>query len=539
MKAAIYSYRRVSTLRQKDGVSLAIQTDEDTLKKLSEEYNLPISTINFSDEGLSAYNGDHLKNELGLFIGAVKNGEVADGSILTVYSLDRLSRQSIGFAKQTYYDLTNNGISIYSMLDNHLYRAHNAADDIIATIIFERSNNESKTKSDRTNGTALKRISDHKNGVRTADGYSYLISLGSNPWWIANREDKAVVPHPYYWDIAKEVYQMILAGNGIIKIVNYLNANYKAPRTPTKINDPQRRPEWKFSTIASFHKRRGLYGEKSVKVKGEQYKLNGYYPAIMTETQWYELQAIKKRRQTAEGNRKRVSLVSGMGIAKCLHCGAMIAAGLCSDTHTTRFYCAGKRNLQNGCKGFSFKGLWLESTLLKICQTAIFRPKQPDTSNLGVLTIKLEEVEAKRKKATALFFELDMTEEIAAGIRKLQDEAAQLRVQIDDEHAKVAQVQTIMDFDSVMAEWKAVSDTALDESNQEERKRVRELIRQSVSKIEVGRFDDGLHFKFTLVDSSIKYAIHNGKRGDKGKLEWRVSDPTNVKAAIAEGFFPY
>lgn len=271
MNAKIYSYRRVSTLVQTEGISLDIQSDINVLNKLSEEYNLPISNRTFSDEGKSAYKGEHLesdKGELAWFINAVKNNEIVKGSILCVYSLDRLSRQSIGYAKQIYLDLTNNGISIYSILDNHLYKAHDASSEIIATIIFERAHNESKTKSARTVGTALKRAEDHLNGVRSPDGYAYLIAGGNLPWWVEYRDDKAVVPHPFYFDVAKKVHQMILSGMGNNKILNYLNENVEPPITRSNVKHPERRKEWKHSTIANFHKIKGLFGQRISTING-------------------------------------------------------------------------------------------------------------------------------------------------------------------------------------------------------------------------------------------------------------------------------
>lgn len=83
-----------------------MQINDEVLKSLSNEHNLPIAQETYQDLGKSAYKGENLQNELGLFLSAVKSRTVAEGSILVLYSLDRLSRLEIGHAKQTYYDLT-------------------------------------------------------------------------------------------------------------------------------------------------------------------------------------------------------------------------------------------------------------------------------------------------------------------------------------------------------------------------------------------------------------------------------------------------
>ena len=230
-KAKIYSYTRISSTKQIDGLGLDIQIDDEVLKSLSTLHQLPIADKPLSDVGRSAFKGEHLKNNLGLFLKAVEENKVGVGSILVVYSLDRLSRQSLGFAKQIYLDLTNNGILIHSVTDNKTFKPHDIESEIFASIIFERAHNESKTKSNRTYDVAIKRANDHINGVRTDDGYSYLISLGNNPWWITNREDKAVVEQPQYFEVARKIYQMILDGWGNNKIVNFLNEHYEPPKS--------------------------------------------------------------------------------------------------------------------------------------------------------------------------------------------------------------------------------------------------------------------------------------------------------------------
>ncbi len=200
----IYSYSRVSTLEQKKGSGIAIQINEEVLKKLSDEHNLAIAKDTYQDLGKSAYKGENLKHELGIFLEAVKNGAVVTGSILVVYSLDRLSRLEIGHAKQTYLDLTNNGVSVYSIVDNHLYRAHNAADDIIATITFERAHNESKNKSRRVIDAA-------KEGLkRWKETKEHQSSLGRSPFWI----DQPTNTLNINADGVKKAVEMKLSGFG-------------------------------------------------------------------------------------------------------------------------------------------------------------------------------------------------------------------------------------------------------------------------------------------------------------------------------------
>ncbi|HFD4038265.1 TPA: recombinase family protein [Vibrio parahaemolyticus] len=518
--AHIYSYRRVSTLGQSEGVSLEVQSDENKLRELSEAYSLPISERIYSDVGKSAYKGEQLENELGYFLESVHSGEIKAGSILVVYSLDRISRQNIGFAKQIYLDLTNNGVSIYSILDSHLYRAHNAADEILATIIFERANNESKTKGQRNNSTALKVIEGHLQGKRTNDGYAYLVSFGNSPWWIAHREDGAVIEHPVYWDVAKQVYQKIVSGEGNLKILSWLNDNFDAPKTRTNVKAPQRMSEWKFSTIANFHKQQALYGLKNVTInknKPEQreFALDRYYPQLITESDWLALQAIKKKRRTADSTRKRYSLITGMGIAKCYNCGAVVAASMdkTKDVISTRYYCAGKRNLQNGCEGFSFKAKWVEKAILSCAIGHAFNTQEKDNTQLLALEGERDQAKTKLRKIKDLFVDdIEMMEEFVPQLKAIKNRIKELDVLIASEQREIAKIQEQEHLNYLTGSWNEITDDALNELNQDFRKKTRELVRDTFSKIEIGKLNEQAFCKATMIDGSVFYFVHNGKR---------------------------
>lgn len=299
----IYSYSRVSTLEQLKGSGLDTQIDQAVLQQLSKEHNLPISESVMSDKGKSAYHGEHLNHELGAFLQAIKGGSVAPGSILVVYSLDRLSRLQLGYAKQIYLDLTNAGINIYATLDNHLYQAHNVADEIVSSIVFERAHNESSTKSKRTTGAAKKRIDDHIKGVRAEDGNAIPIRLGRLPWWV-NSDNGSIKLDDYYAPIARELIDRTIAGSGLMKNLDWLNENY----TPPKQNKNKLSPVWNNNSIAQMHKQRSLIGEYSIKLQGTEHQLEGYIPALITETTYYKLLSVKQLENTPTNHTEHIRI---------------------------------------------------------------------------------------------------------------------------------------------------------------------------------------------------------------------------------------
>ncbi|WP_257880992.1 recombinase family protein [Vibrio parahaemolyticus] len=285
-----------------------MQINEEVLKSLSAEHSLPIAEETYQDLGKSAYKGEHLKNELGLFLSSVKDRTVVEGSILVVYSLDRLSRLEIGYAKQTYYDLTNNGVSVYSIVDNHLYRAHNAADDIIATITFERAHNESKNKSRRV-------IDSSKEGYkRWKDTAQFQKALGRTPLWI----DQSTNTFNINAEGVKKAVEMKIAGYGDLKIKQYLDANfeYKPTRKKGRVKQVN---TWDYTAIYQLWDRRSLFGEKTFKIEGVKYVMENYYPALIDEDTFRKLQASKKRQQGRETGSGKIPLLKSL--CRCGICG--------------------------------------------------------------------------------------------------------------------------------------------------------------------------------------------------------------------------
>ncbi|MDB6192016.1 recombinase family protein [Vibrio parahaemolyticus] len=290
------------------GSGVAMQINDEVFKSLSNEHNLPIAQETYQDLGKSAYKGEHLENELGLFLSAVKSGGVAKGSILVVYSLDRLSRLEIGYAKQTYYDLTNNGVSVYSIADNHLYRGHNAADDIVSTITFERAHNESKIKSRRV-------IDSHKEGhKRWKETSESQRNLGRTPLWI----DQSTNTFNINAEGVKKAVEMKIAGYGDLKIKQYLDANfeYKATRKKGRVKQAN---TWDYTAIYQLWDRRSLFGEKTFRIEGVEYVMENYYPALIDEDTFLKLQASKKRKQGRETASGKISLLKSL--CRCGICG--------------------------------------------------------------------------------------------------------------------------------------------------------------------------------------------------------------------------
>ncbi|MEZ8703925.1 recombinase family protein [Vibrio cyclitrophicus] len=117
----IYNYARVSSVKQLKGGGLETQQQRSVLERLSHEHNLPIHTENYVDEGLSAYHGKHKEGALGVVLEKIDDGTISSGSILVVFSLDRLSRETVNIAMEQLLSIINKGVRVYTHIDDTLF----------------------------------------------------------------------------------------------------------------------------------------------------------------------------------------------------------------------------------------------------------------------------------------------------------------------------------------------------------------------------------------------------------------------------------
>lgn len=112
---AVYAYLRFSSDGQRDGDSIERQTRDIDAYCLT--HGLTISKW-LRDEGVSAFHGRNRKRgELAGFIAGVMTGDVEAGSTLIVESVDRLSREEVMDALDTYTTLINAGLTIITTMD--------------------------------------------------------------------------------------------------------------------------------------------------------------------------------------------------------------------------------------------------------------------------------------------------------------------------------------------------------------------------------------------------------------------------------------
>jgi DNA invertase Pin-like site-specific DNA recombinase len=419
-----YSYIRFSGPRQLKGDSLRRQTELSS--KYAKEHGLTLDESLKPDKGLSAFSGKHrLKGALGQFLALVNAGEISEGSILLVESLDRLSREEITEALEQFLAIIGSGIKIITLGDNNREYTKetinsNVGELIVGLTIMSRAHEESKMKSFRVGKAWMAKRE------KASDGGKKLTSKA--PAWLKISSDKiAYELLPERAEIIEHIYKLKLAGKGTERIARELNQDKELKWTP---KSPRKGGQsgWRGSYIEKILHMRAVIGEfqphRLIEGKrqpvGEPWK--GYYPAAISEQLFYQVQQqIRENSKVYEkgnggrgGRNGAVSNLFGY-IATCGYCGYPMAY---VNKGEWRYLVCDQAQRKIGCQYLSVRYQEFEETVLTYCRgldPAELLPGREEVeshirllqSQLSITKAKLGEVARKTGNLTDAIAEAD------------------------------------------------------------------------------------------------------------------------------------
>ncbi|EIE9665548.1 recombinase family protein [Vibrio cholerae] len=555
----IYSYSRISSKKQQRGRGLEIQRERESIERLKQEFGLQESPIVLSDSGKSAFHGLHVKDgKLGWFLKAVENGDVAPGSILVVQGFDRFSREDIISATNQLTNITARGVMIYSAMEQiHLGHPDDGnqtrADKLKEAMgAFTRAYSESQAKSYRVNELTELAIAEFKQGVRDEkNGRVKAIKVvGNDVWWIDN-SDGTIRKRDGYFQLAKEIIERRTRGESVHKLCQWLNDIDRPGYLPCPTNRSDKRGakgRWAREIVhrmseprrskveGSSVTARPILGEKLIRDE----VLVGYYPALVTEEQYYALMdTVKNRARPKRHDCRGESLLSGINVY-CAHCNSRVTRTM--ETGGILNYRCGHSTCDSH---WSKRGELLESALLKTCIDKVWRPERKKNylDPCRVIEGELAIVNEKIKELERDLSEEGYSKVLARAVRDLEAKEQTLRGKLEE--AKTLNAVTLRSQPTELAErWKQVTDDTLDMNNDLGRRNVRELIYQSCEYIKIGRpsvdavCDDDLPEKrrFILdIDIKFKDGVHRFIRlGAKSIIHVSGTDFVSVKGRTAE-----
>ena len=453
-KARVYSYLRFSDPKQAAGGSIDRQLEYAARWAADHDLELDAS-LSLRDEGLSAYHQRHVRQgALGVFLRAVEDGQVHAGSVLIVEGLDRLSRAEPLQAQAQLAQIVNAGITVVTASDGREYNRERLKaqpmDLVYSLLVMIRAHEESDTKSKRVKAAIRRQCQGWIAGTWRAP-----IRVGKDPHWVRESEGGEFELIPERTEAVRHVIAMFRQGHGAVRIVREL------AERDLQITDSGRSAS---SHIYRLLANRMLIGEKTVEVDGETFRLEGYYPALLTPAEFADLRYLAEQRGRRKGKGEIPGVVTGLGITYCGYCGAAIVAqnimGRRRDADGRPY--PGHRRLHcvtysqsAGCKvSGSCSVVPVERALMLYCsdQINLTRLLEGDSGTVSLAAQlasarqRVAELEAKVQRVTEalLFDDGDAPAAVLRRVRELESQLASERLDVDSfEHQLAASASNV------------------------------------------------------------------------------------------------
>ena len=322
-------------------------------------------SLSLRDEGLSAYHQRHVKQgALGVFLKAVDEGRIPPGSVLVVEGLDRLSRAEPIQAQAQLAQIINAGITVVTASDGREYnRASLKAqpmDLVYSLLVMIRAHEESDTKSKRVKASIRRQCDGWVAGT-----YRGLIRNGKDPQWLRwTGEAWELIPERV--EAVHYALRLYRQGMGAVRA-------YRLMRDEGYVLS-----DWGISgqQIYRLVQLPALKGAKRIEVDGEPFLLEDYYPRLLSDAEFDELQDLVGQRFRRRGKGEIPGIVTGMGITWCGYCGTAIvgqnmmgrakASGKIADGHR-RLHCTSYSNNAGCTAGGTCSVAPIERALMSYC----------------------------------------------------------------------------------------------------------------------------------------------------------------------------
>lgn len=492
MSGVVYSYLRFSDPSQAAGHSAERQSAY--AQRWAQEHGLQLDDrLTMRDEGLSAYHQRHVKSgALGVFLAAVEEGRIVPGSVLVVEGLDRLSRAEPIQAQAQLAQIVNAGITVVTASDGKAYSRESLRaqpmDLIYSLLVMIRAHEESDTKSKRVSAAIRKQCQGWMAGT-----WHGKLRNGKDPAWVVETPEGWAL-HPERAEAVRQAVRLYLDGHSGKGIVVRLAAAGLAVSGGTVA----------ATSLYKVFKNKALAGIKALEVGGEAFELAGYYPAVLSDAEWSDLQAAGGQRGRRGAKSSIPHIITGLGITYCGYCGcAMSGQHLFGKLRTPgqrlndgyrRLLCAGQQYASGRCSHPKSRSVApVERALINYCSDMInlraLYPSDraaPVRADLVARRQALAEVEqqAERLMAAMLATAAEGTPAMfARKANELEAQRGQLQREIQAAEHQLGSLAR-NDLDGVDAKWAALAEgvQALD---YDARLKARQLVADTFERIVV------------------------------------------------------
>ncbi|EBK0477677.1 recombinase family protein [Salmonella enterica] len=523
----LYSYIRFSSMRQSEGSSYERQIA--MARRVAEEHGLELVN-DYQDLGVSAFKGANSRTgALSRFLDEIGRS-IPVGSWLFIENLDRLSRADIVTAQELFLSIIRRGITIVTGMDNKIYSLEtvnaNPLDLLISIMMFTRGNEESQTKRNRTNASALLKVKAHQQNPQSPA--VAIEEIGKNMWWTDTTSGR-VLPHPVYFPVLQKIVQMKMEGHSTGSVLNYLNEHHEPP--PAQSN--KKHSKWSIAMISRLFQTRALIGVKEVSIDGVTYELKDYYPRVMSDTDFYFLKKNMITKSWSFGKEidHIIPLLTGIGVLRCAHCGsAMIKQkGANGKPDHYRYTCDGSRSGRVDCPypNWGFRGATLDAAVLRLIADKIWI-NEDKTNPIPEIRVKIDDISRKIDNLINLSAMTGATKELADQITTLNSQREALHEEI-----RLYERESY----SVDSEgWEKLAEFDLNDVYNEERLKVRLKIKSALRTIECMRVNKKFNlFTLEYIDGKKQRVVIENGRGVRAGQTFVDLKTINDKQIIESG----
>lgn len=529
--ARVYSYLRFSDPRQATGSSADRQLKY--AQAWAAERGLVLDeTLSLRDEGLSAYHQNHVKQgALGTFLRAVDEGRIPQGLVLIVEGLDRLSRAEPIQAQAQLAQIINAGITVVTASDGREYNRERLKaqpmDLVYSLLVMIRAHEESDTKSKRVRAS-IRRLCEGW----VAGTYRGLIRNGKDPQWLHwTGEAWELIPDRVAAvRRALELYQQGLGAGRASKLMQ---------------SEGHMLTDWGVAGQQIYRLVRlpALRGAKRIEVDGEQYLLEDYYPRLISDREFDELQLLAGQRYRRRGAGDIPGIVTGVGLTWCGYCGtALVAQNLVNRRREDGTLADGHRRLHctsyskgAGCASGSCSVVPVERALLNYCsdQMNLDRLCQPDDSErrlreqLVEARLRVEELGRQLERVTDALLADDSGAAPLAFIRR----ARELEQQQADAQSSVLMLERqlvvkVSPAEPARAERWAELAVRVQADDYTAREQVRQLVLDTFERLVIYMRGVPLDPKSKVIDMLMvpRHGVPRALRIDRRTGEWLASE---------------
>jgi len=326
-----YSYLRYSTAIQSQGDSLRRQTD--ACDEFCKKHNLTLSDLRFQDLGLSGYHKKHLAEggSLKALLDAIDND---DGSLfpygktlLIIDEFSRLGRMSIIESQKLVIDLLVNGLSIATAADDMIINCEdkdNLGQILLMIVKMQSAFAESERKSKH-----LKAVWANKRNALLEDPNNAKKMTSRCPSWLRlDKSKNEYILISERVETVKLIYKLYIDGLGRTAIAKYLNSR-GIDTFGDSVNSARKAKIWRESSITKITSEdygRTTLGELQLfkMVDGKRSPvgdpIKNYYPRIIDDSDFYQVQAIRESRTITRGRKGNKLTNLFQGIIHCDKC---------------------------------------------------------------------------------------------------------------------------------------------------------------------------------------------------------------------------